>query len=289
MSSIATVLSGVLAAEVAAAGTFAVTIPTGLTAGHFAGAVNHSLVLAQSNLIRTSQFSISFSGSTATITNATSAAWPAGSAWTLELDMVGTKDYIDPRTGFSPNNTAALTPLVITLGSPALGVANAITTSATITAPAAAVLTTSPYVMDAPRNVVAAWTNTATITVVGTDEYGTVISETSGSGTSFTGKKAFKTVTSVTPSVTIAAATVGTGGVLGLPVCLPFIGAVTRELEDGISATAGTLVKADQTKATATTGDVRGTYVPNSALNGAKSFQLFVELPDAGYRGVTQA
>jgi hypothetical protein len=143
--------------------------------------------------------------------------------------------------------------------------------------------------MDVPRNVVAAWTNTATITVVGTDEYGTVISETSGSGTSFTGKKAFKTVTSVNPSVTIAAATVGTGGVLGLPVCLPFIGAVTRELEDGIAATAGTLVKADQTKATATTGDVRGTYVPNSALNGAKSFQLFVSLPDAGYRGVTQA
>src|SRR3546814_14774595 len=61
--------------------------------------------------------------------------------------------------------------------------------------------------------------------------------------TAASGKKAFKTVTAIAVSATTTAAvTVGTGDVLGLPVYLPSSGAVLKELQDGASATAGTVV-----------------------------------------------
>jgi hypothetical protein len=143
---------------------------------------------------------------------------------------------------------------------------------------------------DVPRNVVAAWTNTATITVTGTDEYGNTVVETSASGTSMAGKKAFKTITSVVPSANITGATVGTGDVLGLPVFLPGAGHVLSELQDGDVATAGTVVAglSVNTESTATTADVRGTYDPNSACNGALRFELLVALPDPTHLGNAQ-
>jgi hypothetical protein len=47
------------------------------------------------------------------------------------------------------------------------------------------------------------------------------MTESSASGTSFTGKKAFATVTKVKVSADVTALTVGTGNVLGLPDLLP--------------------------------------------------------------------
>jgi hypothetical protein len=141
---------------------------------------------------------------------------------------------------------------------------------------------------DVPRNVVGAWTGTAVMTVTGTDVYGETVVESSASGTSLTGKKAFKTVTAVSVSADVTAATVGSGDVLGLPVALPEKGLVVREMEDGAAPTAGTLVAAVRTTATATTGDVRGTYDPNSACDGAKAFQLLALLPNATDHGVDQ-
>jgi hypothetical protein len=104
------------------------------------------------------------------------------------------------------------------------------------------------------------------------------------------GKKAFKTITDVSSSASITGLTVGTGDVLGLPVFVPGGGHVVAEMEDGANATAGTVVGGDLTAggATATTGDVRGTYDPNSAADGGKVFQLMVALPDPGYIGVDQ-
>jgi len=136
---------------------------------------------------------------------------------------------------------------------------------------------------------VAAWTGTAVLTVTGTDEFGNTVVESSASGTSMAGKKAFKTVTSVVPSANITSATVGTGDVLGLPAFLPGAGRVLAELEDGAAATAGTLVAGVRTTpATATTGDVRGTYDPNSAADGSKAFELVVALDDPSDKGVAQ-
>ena len=69
---------------------------------------------------------------------------------------------------------------------------------------------------------------------------------------------------------------------------LPGTGYVIRELLNGAPATAGTVVAAVDTAATATTGDVRGTYDPNAAADGDRVFQLFAFLPDPSDRGEAQ-
>lgn len=61
------------------------------------------------------------------------------------------------------------------------------------------------------------------------------------------------------------------------------------EIEPAANAlTSGTLVLADGTEATSTTGDVRGTYDPETACDGDQSFALLVALPDPGDQGVAQ-
>jgi hypothetical protein len=142
--------------------------------------------------------------------------------------------------------------------------------------------------LDVPRAIVAAWTGAAVLTVTGTDEYGAVMAESSASGTSLTGKKAFKTITGVKTSANITGLTVGTGKVLGLPVFLPSPAEVMRELEGGAIATAGTLVAGVTTTQSATTGDVRGTYAPSSTPDGLKAFELIVALRSVEYKGATQ-
>ena len=136
--------------------------------------------------------------------------------------------------------------------------------------------------------MVAAWTTTAVLTVTGTDEYGSVVVESSASGTSLAGKKAFKTITAVAASTAITGCTVGTGDVLGLPVFIPNIGCVIAELEDGADATAGAVVAGATAEATATTGDVRGTYDADSACNGSLAFELLAALDDPNELGVAQ-
>lgn len=126
-----------------------------------------------------------------------------------------------------------------------------------------------------PRNVVAAWTGTAVFTVTGTDEYGSIISESSASGTSFAGKKAFKTVTAASVNAAVTALTAGSGDVLGLPVRVDANGLIAARASNAIDA--GTFVPADTTSpATATTGDVRGTFDPAVALNGTNRVSVTV-------------
>lgn len=144
---------------------------------------------------------------------------------------------------------------------------------------------------DVPRNVVAAWTTTAVMTVTGTDVYGVTMSEASGSGTSMTGKKAFKTITAVAVSTAVTSATVGTGDVLGLPFRCDENGVLAARVAGAIDA--GTFVEADTTSpATTTTGDTRGTFDPTASVNGSNKVSLL--LKPAGYStellafGVTQ-
>lgn len=122
---------------------------------------------------------------------------------------------------------------------------------------------------DVARNVVAAWTTSATILVTGTDFYGQPQTEsTAAPGTSFTGKKAFKTITAVTFSAGVTAATVGTGVKIGMPFLLAANG-ILDALTDSLPDTTYTLVVGDQTSpATSITGDVRGTVTAATAPNG---------------------
>jgi hypothetical protein len=133
---------------------------------------------------------------------------------------------------------------------------------------------------DVPRNVVGAWTTSSTVTVRGFDTYGQAMSEAQ-TGSTFTGKKAFAAITSITSSASITAATFGNGAVLGLPfVTLSgnWFGALLLDAAD-----AGTLVQADLTNpATSATGDTRGTYTPAGALNGAKFLNAEVKVYDTG-------
>jgi hypothetical protein len=149
-------------------------------------------------------------------------------------------------------------------------------------------------VLDVPRNLVAdsGGADTAVLVITGTDVYGNVMVEniTLNGTTAVAGKKAFKTVTSIqaTGAAIANSAFVGTGTVLGLPVFLPEEGYVLAELEDGDDASSGTIAEGVITTPTATTGDVRGTYDPNSAPDGDLAFALLVALPDPENKGINQ-
>jgi len=285
-----------LAANLVASGTVTVGYPTGRSKGSYSLNKGKHVLLAGSNkYVSPTDFSLTFNANASSITLTWGAGKPtlaAGTKLRLQLDRRGQDDGrpLDAgnvvKVGLAPTYT-------IDLGSPETADADGLTTVTAISASAAAPLngalvSNGVGVFDAPRNVVAAWTGTAVLTVTGKDEYGNTVVESSASGTSLAGKKAFKTVTSAIPNAAVTSATIGSGDVLGLPVFLPSTAVILKELEDGAAASAGTAVAGVTSKATATTGDVRGTYDPNSACDGSKGFVLVASLPDPQEKGVPQ-
>lgn len=207
-----------------------------------------------------------------------------------------------PATGGSYGAQAglvnAVTANIVVAGQPpVLGVANAIalTQAINLGTPGlvnGALAVAGVATLDVARNVIAAWTGAAVLTVAGTDLYGAPQTESSASGTTFTGKKAFATITAITVSANVTAATVGTGNALGLPFLTRSGDLFSPMLAD--AADAGTVVLGDlTTPATATTGDVRGTYLPAGALNGAKFVAALIKVYDnstqVGAFGLTPA
>lgn len=136
---------------------------------------------------------------------------------------------------------------------------------------------------------------TQTATVFGTDTYGVPMSETIAFNgtTTVNGKKAFRTVTRVAISAALAGnASVGTTDIFGLPIRANSRNYVLTAW-NGAFVTTGTFVAADATAATATTGDVRGTYAVPDAADGVKRLTAWVFVLDddtqAGLYGVAQA
>lgn len=282
----------VLAADVANGGTFTVGYPNNRDSGSYALGWAHRV---RSNkygtLFSGTKVSFTFGTSNVTVTNNSGVILEAGTQLYVHLDRPGGNiDQPYPSTRMSDLKVVA-----VSLGAPDAAVSNGVVASQAISATTGlatgingSLAAGGVATFDQPRNVVAAWTGTAVLTVTGYDEYGNLVKESSASGTSFTGKKAFKRVTGVSVSADVTGATVGSGNVLGLPAFLSDIGRVTRELQDGVAATAGTVVKGDRTTATATTGDVRGTYTPNASPDGAKAFTLFLALDHPADLGVAQ-
>lgn len=145
--------------------------------------------------------------------------------------------------------------------------------------------------------------NTAVgITVTGTDYYGqdqTELLVTNGTST-VNGLKTFKTITGVSANAAaVGTVTVGSSDIFGLPYRVTDAGYLLRVGWAGaLAEDAGTFVAADTNTATASTGDVRGTYAPSSAANGSRRLVIAIGLTalqagptatQAGAIGVTPA
>lgn len=413
------IVSTTLSAAVADSGTFTVSYPSGKDEGDFYNAVGHKMTIGGNVYHYPTDFNVTLGTASVTITNNTGASvGSANDAVRVQLEEQGERQYRlrEARNNPRPNKrelaaSAVKSNLVlVNLGAPDVADANGVCESQSIAAAGSldgALVSGGVATFDKPRNVVAAWTTTAVLTVTGTDVYGDAMVESSASGTSLTGAKAFKTVTAIAVSTAVTSATVGTGDVLGLPVFLPSESNVEAVYVDGVaqaqggqevvvsgqladlssagqvylaSPVAGELVSVTSTVnnafstadgvltvktaagtvtptltitqsgsaagdvdtltvatngavtagssievetsgaptdttivnvaarirvsgglsgavvsgdltaggATATTGDVRGTFDPTEALDGAAVYQLLVSLPDASYPGVDQ-
>lgn len=143
---------------------------------------------------------------------------------------------------------------------------------------------------------------TQVITVTGTDYWGQAQTEaiTCNGTSTVNGDKAFKTISAVSSNAALTGTiTVGNNDTFGLPYRVTDAGYLVRVGWAGaLAEDAGTFVSADTAAATATTGDVRGTYTPSSAANGSRRLVIAIGMtalqagPDAtqtGAIGVTPA
>ncbi|MEM6624460.1 MAG: hypothetical protein AAF674_19730 [Pseudomonadota bacterium] len=293
-----------LSAATGFGGSFTVPYPTNKGAKDYAGGGDHKIVSGAHPVLFQSrgEFSIAFGASNMAVTILGGRAlYSQGEVVTLDLERAEDREGVYPERDAAlvdPLSIRTMQAVEIDLGSPVAadpdGICLAQSASGAHTLTVNGALAINGVVtLDVPRNVVvdSGGADTASITVTGTDAAGNAMSETItlNGATAASGAKAFKTITSVTSNGTIAnGAFVGTGNVLGLPVFLARPIDVLQELEDGAAATAGTLVAGDVATATATTGDVRGTYLPNSTPNGVRRFELHALVGMASYAGAPQ-
>lgn len=150
------------------------------------------------------------------------------------------------------------------------------------------------YTADVPRaTAIASGGNDSGITflVKGYDDYSSPMSEaiTGANIGTATGKKAFKSVISITPSGAAAGTvTAGTSDVFGLPVAVVDAGYIANAGWNNTLATnVGTFAAADATTpATTTTGDVRGTFAQaGAASNGTRRLVLTIALSNLNIGG----
>lgn len=287
---IATIIA---AANIANGDTLTVEYPNGTSAGTFLGGKNHKMLAMNALFECPKDFTLDFGASNITVTYNGATTIPLNSKIALQLDVAG-EEVVDGLDGALTGIVAPLKVVRVELGSPLTSDDDYFRANAAVGG--AGALTLLKNALDVPRNVIitsAGNDSGITFDVVGTDVYGAAVKETiTGANAGVAaGKKAFKSVTSVTASGAAAGnVKVGFGDVLGLPVYLPAGAHVLAELQDNAAASAGTKVAglAVTTKSTATTADVRGTYDPNAACDGDKGFALLVALEDPTFKGNPQ-
>jgi len=294
-------LETLLAADVAASGTISVSYPAGFNENHFAAAGHKMVIKNGGTLLQGDDFAVVLNAAGAVVTlNSDAATILSGSTVFVELALKGNREDVDPTTiGAAGNRVSKLETLEVNFGAPVAADADGVSASASITAAAGATIggalaADGVATFDVPRNVTitsAGDDSGETFTVTGKDEYGKAVVETiTGANAGVAnGKKAFKTISAVAISGDSAGAvTIGCGDVLGLPVFLSNSAFILKELEDGAAASAGTTVAGVLANPTATTGDVRGTYDPDTACDGAANFSIVVMLENPEYLGATQ-
>lgn len=184
-------------------------------------------------------------------------------ATSTELPNIATKTYTAATNGTSPTDSASV-PVATTI---AVGDANVLV-----------------WPLDVARNVTAAASHATSvvamsITITGYDKYLQKMVETlaiAATGTSQTaaGKKAFKYISSIAitsaGNATTNTLNMGWGDAIGLPYRLADKSSLMQTwFNDVLEATVPTIVLADATTPSATTGDVRGTIDLASASNGS--------------------
>lgn len=265
----------------------------------------HTLKIGNNLYFAPKDFTLSFGNVSAgiTITNKTAGTWPAGMAAALGLDLngpLGANSLVN--VPISSTRVIDMYEVFADLGSPVVAAVAGIAAIQLVGA-AGNLTLNGPIVgggvaqMDVPRNVTLTVATTdqsaRTFTITGTDEFGATMVETLAgpNNSTVSGKKAFARVTRVAVDGAIATngVSVGYGTTLGLPVAVRKAGQITKELQDGAAASAGTFAYALQNAAsTATTADVRGTYIPASAPDGAKGYLIGILAPDPSDIGVAQ-
>lgn len=281
-----------LTAAVAPAGTFTLDYPVGFGVGNFGlDAPKHVLLVGANFYEDATKFSVAFGATQITVTWKGSGSIAAGSYVQAQLDIRGGSDA-NPTQRVYPARVNAQTVVKASLGAPiATAAANLRAAAAVGGAGALALLLAT---LDVPRNLIftSSGNDTGiTFTITGKDEASrTVVETVTGANAGVAaGKKAFKTITSIVASgASAGTVAVGIGNVLGLPVWVPNAGAILKEFQDNTVPTAGTFVAglARATTPSATTADVCGTYVPNSAPDGAKVYDILLLLDDPTYTGV---
>ncbi len=152
---------------------------------------------------------------------------------------------------------------------------------------------------DVPRSVQTTSTGstdtTQTLTFYGTDYIGQTMAETvTLNGTNVVlGAKAFLTVTRIAASgVAIGSVSAGTGDKFGVPYRINKKGSMQAFWDATWNSGSGTTTIGSSATATATTGDVRGTYLPATASDGTRTLALWVYMDDVdtknGLYGVDQ-
>lgn len=304
-------ISGVLAANVANAGTFVVSYPdnqapdVGRTnLGDYYSAMGHKLYVASSNEFAfPNQFFLTFNQTNITVTNVSGATWLAGSAFTLELKERGDEVYAeDGRTKMAGMKQARMA--LINLGAPNPSNITAIRSGGEGTLQAnvpaslgGTAVVNGVAILDVPRTVQLqsgnAGDTTQQVTITGKDVYGqTMVERIALNGTTgVTGKKAFATVSRIVSNAATAGGIgVGFGLAVGLPVFLPNAAHIIREVNNGVTATGGVFVAGLQASGGSTniSDDVRGTYIPSGGFDGLKTLELFAFLPEIAYKGIPQ-
>lgn len=285
----------ILGSDVAAGGTFTVGYPAGIEGGMFRGAPPKARIAALGGTYKQSSadFSISYGASVATVTWGTGkVTLPAQTEVQVEMHLADTVGVQDASV---PPSVVPVTLNRINFGFVDAADADGVCESQSVSSGVAAVLdgvisdvsSGAKAVFDTPRNVVGAWTNSAIMTVTGKDERGNVMVETSASGTSHTGSKAFKEITSVVFNASVTGATVGTGVKLGLPFFLGDASHILQIAVDGAAESVSAAAAGATATPSGTTGDVRGTVTFTTSPNAAKAFTALV-IGDPTERGRAQ-
>lgn len=310
--SVATI-TGFTSATVANGGTITVSYPTGFTRGDFVIGARHRLSVLGKVFNCPENITVSLGNTTATITYNGTTTIPAGTRFTVELDRAGGANSLTtPRNAIDTYIPAGRDTFVIpvmdsivNLGTPTTAAATAVCAAQAISGTNVAALINGTKASggvaalgaSTGRNVNVVSANagdtTQVVTVTGVDMYGQTMREaiTLNGTTTVQGKKAFASVTAVSVSATMTGnLSVGDGTIIGLPVYLPNATWILRETQDGATATAGTVVAGAgiTVPSTSTSADVRGTYTPNSAPDGSRSYALLIALPEPNFYGQPQ-